>query len=203
MRNHPSPSPHFILPVLLLLLLLRDHLIFSEPIPSSYTCPEGYTLEWHPDLGTFDADPHGDVCRKLGDINGNYECPGGEADCRWTGGKPPFCEQDGGAPCRVARGRKGSGGGGGTPSTKHSSATMEAKLLFKKPVDMTGQLELVDEGLDVIRSQKEPFAIVSSTKKACKSSLSWPYLRRLRCFVDSSAIDAHRLSSSHDDPHRY
>ena len=38
---------------------------------------------------------------------------------------------------------------------------MEMKLLFKKPADMTGQLELVQEGLDIIRAQTEPFAIVS------------------------------------------
>lgn len=34
---------------------------------------------------------------------------------------------------------------------------MEAKILFRKPTEQTGQLELMEEGLNVIRSQREPF----------------------------------------------
>ena len=61
-----------------------------------------------------------------------------------------------------------------TPKVKSSPfASMEAKLLFKKPADMTGQLELVQEGLDIIRAQTEPFAIVSvvGPTRTGKSSL--------------------------------
>merc|ERR1719399_395668 len=37
-----------------------------------------------------------------------------------------------------------------------------AVLLFKKPAVSTGRLELVQEGLDVLRAQREPFCIVSA-----------------------------------------
>ena len=44
--------------------------------------------------------------------------------------------------------------------------------LFRKPAVSTGQLELVEEGLNVLRAQTEPFAIVSAVGPTRTGKLS-------------------------------
>ena len=96
----------------------------------------------------------GDVCRKKG--SRNFMCPNEGSTCRQTHG-PPYCEDViNGGPCRI--GRVKDMGIISTSTHKHSKLpSMEAKILFRKPTEQTGQLELMEEGLNVIRSQREPF----------------------------------------------
>ena len=63
--------------------------------------------------------------------------------------------------------------------TAESKTALRAVLLFRKPSASTGQLVVVKEGLDVLRAQQSPFAIISAvgptrTGKRCALAPSQP-----------------------------
>lgn len=61
-----------------------------------------------------------------------------------------------------------------------SAGGLRAVLLFKKPAASTGQLVVVNEGLEVLRAQRQPFAIISAvgpTRTGKSSILGRAFLR--------------------------
>lgn len=151
-------------------------MVSTSTVQGSVYCQEGFELDFKTEM--FDSSTHGDVCRKMGDTTGNkFVCPVAYG-CRRVRG-PPYCAAaaDNG-PCRVPREQS---------ARPEDPPQMEAKLLFKKPEDSTGQLELMEEGLEVFRKQKEPFAVVSvvgPTRTGKSSLLGRSFLQGtfLRCY---------------------
>eukprot|EP00966_Prymnesium_polylepis_P241285 5579934-Prymnesium_polylepis.1 len=86
------------------------------------------------------------------------------------------------------------------PAMRVENATsrdpLRAVLLFRKSETDTGQLELVDEGLSVLRAQSEPFAIVSAvgpTRTGKSSILGRAFLRGVgeNIFRIGSGVTSH------------